>query len=118
MVLLVADHPHRLVVAHHGVEDGRALGELLAIDLDQVREADASHSSRLASWASAPVNHDGIQIGSLVVADRRRRWFDDEEVRHLGLMTFVAGPLIVELAPTLSDAVDVREQHARLGALA
>ena len=118
MALLVADHPTRRVMGHRGIEDHRPLRELLALDLTKADRSIRSDPADVArSWASAPVYLDGIEVGTLFVADRRRRWFDDEEVRHLGLMTFVAATLIAERTALDLDAVDVRDERAPLTTL-
>ncbi len=124
MALLVAADPQRRVVGHQGFEHAAAMRWLLSADAREVRVIDAperSVSAGLRSYAQAPVMFEGRDIGSLFVADRRRRWFDDEEVRHLSLMTNVAMRLLTQLdldldrvhagpiAPVSSDAVDVRE---------
>lgn len=73
-----------------------------------------SANAGIRSWAVAPVEYDGLEVGSLFVADRRRRWFDDEELRHLGLMTFVAGSLLVDFATEPVEPIDVRVAPLRL----
>lgn len=110
MSLLVANRPRHQVVDHLGFDTAATLRALVAVDTVGTRASDASNLCTIRSWAAVPVEHDDIEVGTLFVADRRRRWFDDEEVRHLGLMSSVAARLIIErTALDLVEAVDVRE---------
>lgn len=122
MALLVADAPRRRVVAHQGFEHVAAMRRLLSFDLVEQRVSDCSARSvsvGLRSYAHSDVSLEGRRLGSLFVADRRRRWFDDDEVHHLGLLTAVAATLLeelrsdvieaVDLEPALMNAVDVRD---------
>lgn len=118
MALLVAAHPRKRVIDHVGFDDTASLRALVAVDPDQVRVADDAGLLTIRSWASAPAMQDGVEVGTLFVADRRRRWFYDEEVRHLRLMSSVAADLIATLtALDLVDAVDVRDERAPLASL-
>lgn len=109
MALLASIDPHRRVVAHAGFESGQLLTELLSVETDQERATGTGRAERpdFLSWAAAIVHLDEIEVGTLLVADRRRRWFDDEELRHLGLLSFSAGPIIA----AMSAPIDVRDQR-------
>lgn len=117
MALLAATHPERVAVAHCGFESDRVVCELLAVHPDETRKIGTGGGERrgCVSWSAAPVQLDGVGVGTLFVADRRRRWFDDEELRHLGLLSFAAGPIIGDLAAHHLDlnerAFDLREQR-------
>jgi len=114
--LLVAVCPRRVAVAHRGFDASTEIDELLAADDGSNRTSDAGSNRTVRSWAVVAVQHDGVEVGRLFVADRRRRWFDDEEVRHLGLLSASAGPIVAGLVHQ-QLVVDVREA-ARVASLA
>ena len=73
-----------------------ALPEFVAVDrISDLRQTDTPIEG-VRSWARAEVGVGSIGFGQLVVADRRRRWFDHDEVRHLGLLTAQAAHVLTD----------------------
>ena len=121
MALLTSALPHQQIIDHTGFEDAPTMRSLAAVDAHCRRSAGDTGLDAIRSWAAAPVERDGIEVGTLLVADRRRRWFDDEELRHLGLLTFAAEEIIATVtsleADTMFEVVDVSEIDVRKRAL-
>lgn len=114
MAMIVASDAQQRVLAHRGFEGPAVIRSLVSVDRSHTRLSDGSTDHVAVGWrscAQAPIVLDEEDVGSLVVADRRRRWFDDDEVRHLSLMTAVVGPVLVLRRSELLDldTVDVRE---------
>lgn len=88
-----------VVIAQTGFDPNGAQ-RLLALPefgvLDRLSDQDRGSFAvdGVRSWARADVDAGSFGWGQLVVADRRRRWFDDEEVRHLQLLTGLAARVL------------------------
>ena len=72
----------------------------------------------IASYAVVPILDDVERIGSLWVADARRRWFDNDEIRHLGLLARSASRVLGEARVLrMTDASPARMVGVRADAL-
>lgn len=94
MALMVVGHHHRQqVAARFGMQQGRAIRLLIlrtafaGQTANRVSVTDHSMQSvGIRSYAVTPIVDRAEHIGALLVADARRRWFDDDEMHHLGLL--------------------------------
>jgi GAF domain-containing protein len=104
MALIVVGHDHRKqVAARFGMDRGPAIRTLAVQtvptgqEMSRVSQTEPSMQSiGIRSYAVVPIV-DGLErIGALLAADARRRWFDDDEIRHLGLLAMSATRVLSE----------------------
>ncbi len=104
MALMVAGHDDRYqVAARFGMERTSAIGRLVLRSVPSDRTSKrvsltepSMQSIGIRSYAVVPIVDGAERIGALWVADARRRWFDDEEIRHLGLLAVSATRVLSE----------------------
>lgn len=105
MALLVIEHPVRSVMAHRGFDQISAIRSLVSSSRVDRQRTDLADNETVGAYAFATVQGEAHVLGTLFVADRRRRWFCSEELHHLDLLTNSARRLI---AAGQRAAIDVR----------